>query len=304
MDHRGDPIGAPVRISSMHVRLPSLTRLALAPLLALAACAPVRVLNALEPRGSVEIVRDIAYGPDDRQRLDVYAPRPRRPHAPVVVFFYGGSWDSGRRQDYQFVGASLASRGYVAVVPDYRLYPQVRWPAFLQDSAQAVRWARDHGAAYGGDSRRLVLIGHSAGAYNAAMLTLDGRWLGAVGMAPSRDVRAVVGLAGPYDFLPLHSDRMKEIFGPPDRRPDTQPINHVGSGTPPLWLGIDAHDRYVDPGETSRLADAVKAKGGRVEVHVYPRLDHQLMIGTFAAPLRWLAPVYRDVTRYIDARAR
>ena len=285
-------------------RSPVLKRLVLAPLLALASCAPIRVLDDLEPQARVEIAHDIAYGSDPRQQLDVYAPRPRRPDAPVVVFFYGGSWDSGRRQDYLFVGASLASHGYVAVIPDYRIYPQARWPAFLQDSAEAVRWARDHAAAYGGDPRRLVLMGHSAGAYNAAMLTLDGRWLGAVGMQPGRDVRAMVGLAGPYDFLPLHSEELKQIFGPPAQLPDTQPINHVGPGTPPLWLGTDEHDRYVEPGNTSRLAAAVRAKGGRVEVHVYPKLNHQLMIGTFAWPLRWLAPVHRDVTRYIDAETR
>ena len=307
MDQGGHPNTSPVRIRSVHraeIRSRLLKRLVLAPLMALAACAPVRVLNDLEPRGGVEIVRDIAYGPDPRQRLDVYAPRAHRPDAPVVVFFYGGSWDSGRRQDYLFVGAALASHGYVAVIPDYRIYPQVRWPAFLQDSAQAVRWARDHGADYGGDARRLVLMGHSAGAYNAAMLTLDGRWLGAVGMAPNRDVRAMVGLAGPYDFLPLHSDELKQIFGPPERRPDTQPINHVGPGTPPLWLGTDEHDRTVDPGNTRRLAAAVRAEGGKVEVRVYPRLNHQLMIGTFASPLRWLGPVYRDIIRFIDAEAR
>ena len=254
-------------------------RLVLAPLLALAACAPIRVLDNLEPRGHVEISRDIPYGSDPRQRLDVYAPRPRRPDAPIVVFFYGGGWNSGRRQDYLFVGASLASHGYVAVIPDYRTYPQARWPAFLQDSAEAVRWAHDHGAAYGGDARKLVLMGHSAGAYNAAMLTLDGRWLGGVGMAPGRDVRAMVGLAGPYDFLPLHSDELKDIFGPPAQLPDTQPINHVGPGTPPLWLGTDQHDHVVDPGNTSRLAAAVMAQGGRAEVKVYPRLNHQLMVG-------------------------
>jgi acetyl esterase/lipase len=262
------------------------------------------MLNAVEPTSRVQIVRDVAYGSDPRQMLDVYAPRPPRPKAPIVVFFYGGSWDSGRRQDYRFVGAALASRGFVAVIPDYRVYPQVRWPAFLQDSALAVRWARDHGGAYGGDPARLVLAGHSAGAYNAAMLTLDPRWLGAVGMSPARDVRAMAGLAGPYDFLPLKSERLKTIFGPPGQRPDTQPINHLGEAIAPLWLGTDLHDRYVDPGNTRRLAAAAKARGARVETRTYPRLNHELMIGVFATPLGWLAPVFRDLTRFIDAETR
>lgn len=278
--------------------------LALAPLMAMAACSPLKVLNAVEPRAGVEITRGLAYGADPRQALDVYAPRKRRPDTPIVVFFYGGSWDSGRRSDYRFLGASMASQGFVTIIPDYRIYPQVRWPAFLEDSALAARWARDHGAAYGGDPGRLVLMGHSAGAYNAAMLALDGRWLGKVGMAPDRDVRAMVGLAGPYDFLPLTSGELKQIFGPERQRPDTQPINHVGSGTPPLWLGTDLRDHYVDPGNTSRLAAAVRAKGGRVETRAYPRLNHALMIGVFALPLRWLAPVRRDVTRFIAAQTR
>ncbi len=277
--------------------------LALAPLLSLAACAPVRVLNALEPAAHVQISRGLAYGADPRQMLDVYAPRPRRPAAPIVVFFYGGSWNSGRGQDYRFVGAALASRGYVTVIPDYRLYPQVGWQGFLQDSARAVRWARDHGADYGGDPKKLVLLGHSAGAYNAAMLTLDRRWLGAVGMDPNRDVRAMAGLAGPYDFLPLTSEELKTIFGPEQGRADTQPINHVGPGAPPIWLGTDDHDQYVDPGNTSRLAAALRANGDRVQTRVYPRLNHELMIGVFATPLRWLAPVFRDVGRFIDAEA-
>lgn len=273
-------------------------------MMAMAACAPIRVLNAIEPRSGVAIAHGLAYGPASRQALDVYAPRHPRPKAPIVVFFYGGSWDSGRRQDYQFVGAALASHGYVTVIPDYRIYPQVRWPAFLQDSAKAVRWAHDHGAEFGGDPGKLVLLGHSAGAYNVAMLSLDPRWLAAVGMDPHRDVRAMVGLAGPYDFLPLTSDELKTIFGPPQGRPDTQPINHVGPGAPAAWLATDVHDRFVDPGNTSRLAAALRAKGDAVQTRTYPRLNHQLMIGVFATPLRWLAPVFRDATRFIDAQTR
>ena len=289
----------------LHVsRLRRAWLLALAPLISLAACAPIRMLNAVEPESRVEITPGLAYGPDPRQALDVYAPRARRPRAPIVVFFYVGSWDSGRRQDYRFVGAALASHGYVTVIPDYRIYPQVRWPAFLEDSAKAVRWARDHGGDYGGDPRRLVLLGHSAGAYNAAMLALDRRWLGAVGMEPDRDIRAMAGLAGPYDFLPLTSEALKAIFGPPEQRPDTQPINHVGPGAPPMWLGTDAHDALVDPGNSSRLAVALRAKGDAVQTPVYARLNHPLMIGVFATPLRWLAPVFRDVTGFIDARTR
>ncbi len=268
---------------------------------ALAGCSGLAVLNAVEPAGGVQTTTDIAFRPGPRGGLDVYRPAHAAPHAPVVVFIYGGGWDSGRRQDYRFVGLSLARRGFVAVIPDYRLYPEVRWPAFLRDNAEAVRWAHDHAVEYGGDPGRLMLMGHSAGAYDALMLALDPRWLGAVGLDPRRDLRAAAGLAGPYDFLPLTSDKLKDVFGPPDQRPDTQPINHVGRHAPPLFLGYDAGDTVVRPLNTLHLADKVRAAGGEVEVRRYAGVNHQLLIGAVAAPLRPLAPVLRDVTAFFDA---
>ncbi len=165
---------------------------------ALAACATATVVKAVTPKGGVAIVKDQRFGADPRQTLDVYAPK----HAslaprPVVVFLYGGSWQGGDKALYVFVGAALARRGFVTVIPNYRLYPQVRWPAFLEDNAKAVRWARDHARDYGGDPGDLFLMGHSAGAYNAAELTFDKRWLAAVGMDPARDLRGMVGMSGP-----------------------------------------------------------------------------------------------------------
>lgn len=270
---------------------------------ALSACSAVGVLNALEPKAGVGVTRNLAYGPGDRGGLDVYRPVQAAGSAPVVVFLYGGSWDQGRKSDYAFVGAALAARGFVAIIPDYRLYPQVRWPTFLEDNALAVRWAKDHAAAYGGDPRKLFLMGHSAGAYNAAMLTLDRRWLAAVSMDPRRDLTGMVGLAGPYDFLPLHTEILKSIFGPAGRRPATQPINYVDGQSPPLFLATDAGDTVVDPGNTDRLAAKVRAAGGSVEEVRYKGLSHALMVGVLAAPLRRLAPVMSDVTQFIDRQA-
>jgi acetyl esterase/lipase len=219
----------------------------------------------------------------------------------VVVFLYGGGWDSGNKAEYAFAGAALARHGFVAVVPDYRLYPEVRWPAFLQDSAAAVAWTKAHIADYGGDPADLFLMGHSAGAYNAVMLAVDRRWLGAVGLDPARDVRGVVGLAGPYDFLPLRSAELKTIFGPADQRPDTQPINHVDGKNPPLFLATDTADKVVDPGNTTRMAAKVAAAGGPVETRYYNGLSHALLMGAVGAPLRFLAPVLPDSIRFMRA---
>jgi acetyl esterase/lipase len=270
---------------------------------ALVGCSTVGALNAVEPKGSLTITRDIQYGPGPRGRLDVYAPKARKPDRPVVVFFYGGGWETGEKDQYAWAGAALARQGYVVVVPDYRVYPQVRWPAFLEDSARAVRWARDHAADYGGDPTRLVLMGHSAGAYNAAMLALDHRWLGAVGMNPDTDVRCLVGLAGPYDFLPLQSEVLKTIFGPEQTRPATQPVEYVTAAAPPMLLIAPVKDSVVDPENVTRLARRVREKGGRVETRRYPRLNHALTVGALAAPLRWTAPVLKESVRFIDANA-
>lgn len=289
----------------MPFRLPRLARptaLLAAAATLLGACSGLAVLNAVEPSGGVATTLGVAYAPGPRGLLDVYRPAAARTPAPVVVFIYGGGWDSGRRLDYRFVGLSLARRGYVAVVPDYRLYPQVRWPAFLQDNALAVRWARDHAAEYGGDPARMVLMGHSAGAYDAVMLGLDRRWLGEVGMDPRRDLKGVVGLAGPYDFLPLDTDKLKDIFGPPEGRPATQPINHVSQDEPPLFLGVDLGDTVVRPGNTTRLAARARAAGAQVEVREYKGLSHPLLVGAIGAPLRFLAPVLADSAAFIDDR--
>ena len=265
----------------------------------LSGCSAIATINALQPKSGVTVTRDLAYGQGPRGSLDVYRPASANGGAPVVVFLYGGGWDSGARRDYQFVGAALAREGFVTIIPDYRLYPDVRWPSFLQDNAAAVAWARGHAAQFGGDPHRLFLMGHSAGAYNAAMLAVDRRWLAAEKMDPQRDLAGVVGLAGPYDFLPVRTDELKAIFGPADQRADTQPINHVDGRNPPLLLATDTADTVVDPGNTTRMAERVRAGGGPVDTRLYKGLSHALLIGVFAAPLRPLAPVLRDAVAFM-----
>jgi acetyl esterase/lipase len=256
-------------------------------------------LLTLSSPGAVRIQHDLAYASGGRGRLDVYAPKKILPNAPIAVFLYGGSWQSGEKALYRFVGVSLASRGIVTIIPDYRVYPEVRYPDFLRDNAQAVAFAKRRAADWGADPRRLFLIGHSAGAYNAIMLALDPRWLGGVGMDPHRDIAGAVGLAGPYDFLPLRDPKLKIIFGPEATLPDTQPINHVDGSAPPLRLLAGDHDTVVDPGNATRLAAAISARGGAVSTQLYPGLGHVTLLTAVAGVFRHRAPVLDDLTSFV-----
>ena len=256
-------------------------------------------LLGLTAPGGIEVRHDLAYGPGPRGKLDVYLPRRVGPDTPVAVFIYGGSWQSGDRSFYRFVGATLASRGIVTVIPDYRVYPRARYPDFLRDNALAVRFVKGHAGQWGADPARLFLVGHSAGAYNVAMLAVDRRWLAEVGLDPRRDLAGTVGLAGPYDFLPLRDEKLKIIFGPPDRRPDTQPINHVDGQAPPMLLLAGDKDSVVDPGNATRLAAAIAARGGEGEARIYPGVGHVGLITALLPPFRHRAPVLDAVVDFI-----
>lgn len=273
----------------------------LALLLALGACAPLATLNALAATDRHSRVSDIAYGALPRQRLDLYRPTGVAPAGgwPVVVFFYGGSWNSGERAQYGFVGAALASRGMLALVADYRLYPEVRFPDFLADSAQALAWGLRHAGAHGGNPRRVFVMGHSAGGYNAAMLALDRRWLAATGHTPG-ELAGFIGLAGPYDFLPMSNRDTQPVFFHPDYPPGTQPLAFASAAAPASFLAAGRTDSKVNPERnTAALAARLSAAGVPVSLHRYERADHVTLIGAFGLPLRWLAPVLDDVSRFV-----
>jgi acetyl esterase/lipase len=244
----------------------------------------------------VLLAKDQAYGTHPRQRLDIYAPRKLAAGAkvPVIVWFYGGSWNSGSRQGYAFAGRALASRGFVVAVPDYRLVPEVRYPGFLEDGAAAVKWLRANIARHGGDPDRLVLAGHSAGAYNAAMLALDPRWLGSDRTA----VRGLIGLAGPYDFLPLDVASTQNAFGHVADLPATQPVNHAGAGDPPALLVAGAEDTLVRPRQTAALAQRLKEAGVSAETRLYPGVGHIGVMTALSKPLRGKAPVLQDAADF------
>lgn len=265
------------------------------------ACSPLKMLNALTPDSTFDKTEGIAYGDDPRQKLDVYVPRHTLENAPVVVFFYGGSWNSGSRSDYSFVGEALASRGVVAVLADYRLYPQVRYPLFLEDGAKAVAWTHDHIHRFSGDPQRLYLMGHSSGAYNVAMLALDPGLLGAVGMSP-HDLRGWIGLAGPYDFLPIQNPDVRPVFFWPDSPPQSQPINHVSRGAPPALLMASRDDDLVNPTRnTGGLARKLRQAGVPVKDFYFARTGHATLVATLSRPMRGLAPVLDEVSAFIRA---
>ncbi|MGX7005812.1 alpha/beta hydrolase [Caballeronia sp. KNU42] len=269
---------------------------------ALAACSPVKLLNATIPSSGYRKTSGIAYGSDPRQVLDVYVPaaaastEPR----PVVVFFYGGSWQNGDRGNYLFVAQALTSRGYVAVLPDYRTYPETAFPGFVNDAAAAARWTRDHAHEFGGDPSRLFVMGHSAGAHLAALIATDPRYLGAQSMSKA-DLRGVIGLAGPYDFLPITDRTLFDVF-PADTRAESQPINYVTGHEPPMFLAAGTDDSVVDPGNTDRLAAMLRKHGDSVEVKHYDGFGHIRIVSALALPLRGRSTVLADVSSFIDSR--
>lgn len=276
-----------------------LARLAALPLAALAGgCSGADIVNALVPSGSYDRIEGLAYGPDPRQRLDLYRPLGEGPF-PVIVFFYGGGWDSGARGDYLFVGQRFAAAGYLVVIPDYRLYPEVAFPAFVDDCAQAVAWTGAHAGEFGGDPGRMALMGHSAGAYNAMMLALDERYLDAAGW-PASHISAVIGLAGPYDFRPFDSALLQGVFGSWPDGDATQPITFARNDAPPLLLATGEDDTTVLPANSQRLARAMEQADGDVTLVRYPDMGHIGIAAALAQPVPGSDAVFTDILAFLD----
>ena len=268
----------------------------------LAACSPATLLGLVQPRAAGGEVEGAAYGSGPRNKMDIYLPAAGERPPPVVVFFYGGGWKTGDRAMYRFVGRDLAACGFLTVIPDYRVWPEVGFDGFMRDAAAAVAAARREAPRHGGDPSRLFLMGHSAGAHIAAMLALDPSWLGDTGVDTRTALSGMIGLAGPYDFLPLNDPVLEAIFAPVG--PRTQPITFAASASAPLLLLTGADDTTVRPANSLRLAARVNESGGQARAIVYPGLTHVTVLGSIAAPLRFLAPVREDICRFLGARAR
>ena len=277
----------------------------------LAACSPVTLINVLTPSFSYKKTTNIAYTSTGtvRQQLAVYQPtdavvatKPR----PVVVFFYGGAWQEGSRSDYLFVAEALTQRGYVVVVPDYRVYPEVKYPEFLYDGAAAVAWATNNADRYGGDRSRIFLMGHSSGAQIAAMLTLDSSLLDAQ-KVPRTAMKGLIGLAGPYDFLPLTEPNVIALFASEPNLALTQPIHYVSAATaqstPPVLLLHGDADKRVYPKNSINLARELRGIGAKVELDLLPGLNHTDIIAKFTRLLRGDGKVVDRVDQFIRDNA-
>jgi acetyl esterase/lipase len=239
---------------------------------------------------------DLVYGPAPANKVDIYLPR-HAERAPIVVFFFGGGWDSGDKSSYKFVGAALAASGVIAVIPNYTLYPNGKFPSFMQDAALAVAWTRAHAPEWGGDRQQLFLVGHSSGAHIAVLLALDPEYLQQVG-GGTRWLRGTVGLAGPYDFLPFTEPYMNDLFGPPANFPRSQPINFVRADAPPMLLMQGLRDKRVNPDNTRSLAAALEHIRAPVTTQYFPQADHADLVAAFS-PARKSLPVLPDILAFI-----
>ena len=264
----------------------------------LSGCTSLAFFAANAPAALSHVDRkvNLAYGADQRQKLDVYEPR-MAANRPVVIFWYGGSWQQGNKAHYRFVGTELAKLGLVAVLPDYRLYPQVTFPLFDEDGARAVAWVEQHVQGFGGDPKRIVLMGHSAGAHTAAFLAFNHAFLKRFGADPT-DIVGLIGLSGPYALVP-DSDALRAAFAAPFSEKDWQPIRFVDSRAPPTLLLHGLSDREVLPRETIELRDALLEKHVRVEMHLFAHRGHDDTLAPFALLARWRTPVVKEVAAFV-----
>lgn len=250
--------------------------------------------------GARQVAEGLAFG-NNGQTLEIWAPEtPAKGPLPVVIFWYGGGWAKGDRASYAFAGRALAREGFLAVIPDYRKVPQVRFPAFLDDGAEAVAWVEDNIATHGGDPARIAFMGHSAGAYQAVMLALDSKRLTAAGADPA-NLKAAVGLSGPYDFYPFTSDRAIDAMSQWPHPEETQPITFARADAPPLLLVTSDGDETVRPRNANNLGAKLRALDAPVEVRNYGPLDHEEIVMALSVPFRAKGPVLADSVAFLKA---
>ena len=260
-------------------------------------CSPVRLVDVVTPDGSGSVAKAEAYGPGKRQKLDVYWPETARANAPVVIFFYGGSWSNGARRGYSYVAESLTTLGYTTVIPDYRVYPDVQFPTFVEDGALALDWVQANlpQAAHG-----VVLMGHSAGAHIVALLALDQRYREKAGIDPEL-VRGWVGLAGPYAFQPLEWERTRPIFENLQDPQQARPIHFACEQRLPALLLHGAGDTTVLPEHSRRMANAMARCGIPARLEELPDVNHFEIALGLSSSLQILAGVLDPLGQFLEA---
>jgi acetyl esterase/lipase len=262
-----------------------------------------RWFSALTAERDISVSLALRYGSHPRQLLDVYDPAPGDDLGAVVVFYYGGAWTTGDRAIYGFVGAALAKRGVTAVIPDYRLFPEVAFPEFVGDAAEAYAWVANHKIGRGDHNRPLFLMGHSAGAHMAALLAYDPQYLNQAG-ADLPKPAGLIGLSGPYAFDPTTWPSTRDIFRSAAADPDrSRPVALVKPGAPPTLLLHGAGDDIVDVSAARHLHQALTARGVEAKSVEYPGVGHVGLVLTLSRPLRWRADSLDRTIAFIRAQS-
>jgi acetyl esterase/lipase len=277
--------------------------LLLASLLLMSACTQAAFTAANLPTHLVEMAveHDQAYGPDPSQKLDIYVPaNSKDKQLDIIVFFYGGRWTYGAKEDYRFVAATFVKEGFVVVIPDYRKYPQVRFPVFVEDGAKALAWISDHIVEWYGNPARIHVVGHSAGAHIGALLAADPHYLADEGKDRSLTIHDFSGLAGPYAFTPDEPD-LEHMFGPASNYPSMQVPTFIDGTQPPMLLLYGDKDSAVKYANLQRLEQRIKQRGGCVRSRIYPDADHTDLIGALSWWNRQRVPVVEDITTFFGA---
>ena len=237
---------------------------------------------------------DISYGRGSRRKLDLYLPSRGKPKA-AVLFLYGGGWQTGDKALYRFVGSAFAARGIAAVIPDYSLFPENRFPVFVEDAANTYAWTARQ---FQESGIPIFIAGHSAGAHSGALIAYDTRYLQKAGPGAAAPA-GFIGLAGPYAFDPTTYPTTKDIFATASKADDARPVAFVSQRSPPTLILHGLKDEVVGLWNAQSLTAALTEKGVRVKFVELPDIGHIGIVLSIARPFRWRAPVLKEILEFI-----
>jgi acetyl esterase/lipase len=258
--------------------------------------------------GGFRVQRDLVFDAEHQLKLDWYESKQAGNNSPLIIFFYGGGWMTGDKSQYLFAAQALTARGYQVVIPNYRLYPQVKFPEFLTDAAKAVAYVQKqkNGQAKHALAKNtqptspLFLMGHSAGGYIAAMIATDPQYL-AQQQLDREIITAVVGIAGAYSFNPAETEYLpvfdhlqftQQGFAP------MQVDTRVQTTQSPMLLITGGKDVTVMQSNTDKLAAALSQVQSPFQLKQYPQLNHTQLMSVFVKPFRSRAPVVADIDAF------